>query len=280
MDNMKRLCTNIILMLLGICLIGCSAEEKKEQNVPSTNEITQEPSNDETNLGNESQESLEKEVFSVDAMFLNGVITYSDDTGAFKKTPYEEIAGRYCTSMNSDGDYSQVVSAYNIDKDDDEQLCAFVVRVGKKSVGYLRIPKQEEDESEIDYTYRKIGYYEDVLRQRGIYILEDYPYCLKYKVSRGLEDFLDEEYYNVYAYGCIGPSFAVVGTMKDIVELCKDCEMVDGWYFQFLPAPRPDLVEVAREAGDYVFWDYQGFMWSRMEVLGEEESIITTVEVS
>ena len=91
---------------------------------------------------------------------------------------------------------------------------------------------------------------------------------------------LDEEYYNVYAYGCIGPSFAVVGTMKDIVELCKDCEMVDGWYFQFLPAPRPDLVEVAREAGDYVFWDYQGFMWSRMEVLGEEESIIKTVEVS
>ena len=276
---MKKHIFFIMMACMIICVAGCNNGDKKEPNIPDAGVVTQEPSNDDTKVNDVEQDIPKKEVISVDVMFTNGLLTYGEDEGYYK-SPFHDASESYSADMNYGGKYSQVISAYGIDPNDDEQLCAFVVRRGQDSVGAMRIPKQEENESMLEYAYRTNGYIEDVLRQRGIYIIEDYPYCFNYRASRGLENFPDADYYNVYRHGCLHASFAVAGTMKDITELCKDCGLIDGWYLQFISAPRPDLVEVVGAEGDYGFWERPFQVLERMDMFGEEDSIIATVDVS
>ena len=198
----------------------------------------------------------------VEAVFLNDMVGQVWP-GSEYRISYVDLGGRESYTKFTADDYSQIISFYETEKFDEDQLYAFWVIVadyeGKCPADY---PIQKEDETEEAFKTRKKEYFTEIavntMKKNNVLILEDYPFCARYSLQ-GKNSEYAQAYKAVeerdYLISC-----AVVGTIAQMKELCEFGQAIDGWYFHFLSAVRPDLIEQLEEYGfdydEYCFYGY------------------------
>lgn len=118
------------------------------------------------------------------------------------------------------------------------------------SFGYPNSSDLTRTEGESDNAYRirqKVYWVEqavEVFLERGLMVLQEYPYCL-YN-NEELYNLRDD--YQVYSKKFVEADFVVVGTYTQLMELFDGTKEESPWHeFVAIMAPRPDLLEVLDE---------------------------------
>lgn len=268
------------LLILGI-LVGCTSNPN---DVMNEKPIDMNHENDST-IGNievpsvtpelggvfEDKQDEKERPTQVEAVFLNsiplrnfGSLTEDEiDKSGFLVNP-STFDYRYS------GDYTQVVSPFEYDENDDK-LYAFWVRMGNY-VGETPedTPLQDDYETKEDYMsalniydYNKLF---DAVKETEIFIVEKYPYTVKGGFIESLENYNNEN-------GVLAP--AVVGKLKELKKVFGSGETVNGRNYQLLPATRPDIGELAKNQG------YTGeiTMFTFEDIAGTEKYVTVTIEV-
>ena len=108
-----------------------------------------------------------------------------------------------------------------------------------------------------------------VMRNLGLMVLEDYPYC----------------HYNAkhsnYGNGLLMGQCVIVGTYDEIRQLFDGTAAIEGTFWQVYPAPRPDIADYIKKYSDgkdmyQIYDDHYGEIKTE---LGDAEEIMFSVSV-
>ena len=125
---MKKWCIYLSCILLGILFISCAP---KPQDAGTKQDVTKQPEN--TPTPEITPEEVSRPT-QVDAIFLNKLPSFWSE-GAEYSDYIEYNPGKLGVEMTYSGNYSRIDCLYYTEEYDDEQLFAFVVRLGNYAYG-------------------------------------------------------------------------------------------------------------------------------------------------
>jgi len=244
-------------------------EMQEGQNQENPDENKEDDSLDIDNSSDNLQEETKSTPMSV--VFLNHSYAFSGDPEGYSDTE------AYLHQPKSDhiefygGTYTQLVSLYDAEEDSD-QLFAFVLYLGdyegEQPEDY---PVQQKSESREAYLARKDEYLnkktEELIEWMGLTRLENYPYSYDVLYHSGQFAVYSPELEAYQPPECEGAA-VVVGTIKQIKELCESGEAINGWNCRFASALRPDIAEYMNQKGYKPSFTPSGFYVSGWNGVG------------
>lgn len=283
----------IVTVILCITLAGCKSKQ------PDTEEGTEHKQ--EQQLTEEEREQKKEEIIedmfhkkeesenivrleTVQARFMNSLI-YRYSPGSESKISFVEKENDTWMTVFAASDYSQVISYYNVEEDEEELYYAFVVKLGSYEGGQPEdYPVKSDDESEDEF-YKRVREFNreqviEALKKTKLQIVKDYPFCVDYELNE-TQSVYAENYEGITYANCYDPYCAVVGTIKDMKELCELGQPINGLYLHFMSALRPDLIECLTKKGyevrEYSWYGYSSGKYN--DALGDELYPMITVNV-
>lgn len=290
---MKRWKGCMVGVALCLALVGCKTNEPVQENEKENiqeQQLTQEEREqkkqeiieDMFNKKEEPESAVRPKL--AEARFMNELI-WRYSPGSESKISFVEKENNNWMTAFSASDYSQVVSYYDIEDDEEKMYYAFVVKLGSYEGGQPEdYPVQDGKETDEDF-YKRVREFNrenviEALKGTSLLVIEDYPFCVDYKLNEEQAEYA-EDYENISWSNCYSPYCAVVGTIKEMKELCALGQSINGLYLHFMSALRPDLIECLTEyeydVDEYCWYGYSSGKYN--DALGEDPYPIITVNV-